>query len=382
MEDSKLAIGKAKIHLMSAKNSAFLSHCCLSMEHIFDPTVKRAATDGYRCFYNEDFFMSISPAERVGLMLHETLHPAMQHFERQGDRKLKPWNEAGDYSINEFILSNGFKLPPNHLHDHMYDGWLVEKIYNDIVKNQKEQKGDEHEDMKPTGKGGDPKEPQTPEAARELKAHWDDILIQASIADRMAKDAPGSIPGSIQVYLDGLLNPEIPWNRVLASYMSQMSKTSYTMRKTNRRYRPKFMLPTRWSEKICDIMVGVDTSCSVTDLQFHHFVSETAAIIRNLRPETTTFVQYDTSIKSIAKLRDLRDLASVDFKGRGGTCVSPLLDHAIETKPALLIIFTDAYHEGGTLPKPRCPVIWIVNNNTNFEPQFGRHIEYNFRESQ
>lgn len=356
------------------KDAAFFAHCVMSMTHEFDETVPTAATDGKGCFYNTDFFMKLTPEERMGLVLHETMHPAMLHFERQGTRDGGQWNIAGDYSINDFILGAGFKLPDGALYDKKYTGWTVEKIFNDVVQN-KMKMPEQLKDMRPPDPG-----PGNKQAQDELKAHWDDILIQAAQVSKMRGDKPGAIPGAVQMYIDSLLNPEVPWHRVLASFMTRMLKTDYTFRKPNRRYRPRFILPSQFSEAVCDITVAVDTSGSVRPDQFHHFVSETAAIIKNMRPQNLHFMCFDTSVKTVDTLKDLRDLHKVKFTGRGGTKIDPVMEYAKKEKPSVMIVFTDGHY---TPPKvnPKVPVLWVVNDNQTFKAPFGKHIKYTFKEA-
>ena len=367
------AISKAKIHLMSTKGSAFFAHCCLSMHHVIDDSIPTAATDGEKCYYNTDFFMKQSPAKRVGLMLHEVMHPAMMHFERIGSRCPDIWNMAGDHANNLLILGAGFELPDNGLWDKKYTGWTVEKIYDDLIKSGKKMP-DDLKDMMPGPAPGDTA------GQKAMKEKWDDILCQAVMQSRMAKEKPGSIPGSVEIYVETLLNPEIPWHRVLSSFFTKMRKTDYTFRKPNRRYRPRYILPTQLSEAICDIAVGIDTSCSVTDKQFHHFISETAGMLRNLRPDKLTLIQFDTQLRGEPdELKDLNDIQKVKFTGRGGTQIAPLMAWAKENKPAVLVVFTDGHYE--VPDNPGCPVIWIINNNKGFSCHFGKHIEYNFKEA-
>ena len=367
--DLDKALTKAKIAVMSARDSTFLSHCMLNMAHVFDETMPTAYTTGKVCGYNPEFFMRQSPAKRVGLVLHETCHPAFLDFERQGTRCPDLWNMACDYRINQFIIDAGFELPEEGCFNSKYKGWTAEQIYDDLVAQGK----------KPNPRLMDMKGmPTDPTELRDLKSEWDSILIQAAMASKMAGDKAGSIPGELERYIDSLLNPEVPWHRVLASFMNKMSKTDWTYRKPNKRYRPKYYLPSLYSEAVCNITVAVDTSGSVSKEQFEHFVSESAAIIRNLRPQELTFLQFDTRLQPEVVLRDLRDLPKVKFKGGGGTNINPVMEWAAEKKPSVLIVFTDGYYSA---PKtnPKVPVLWVVNDNPGFQAPFGKHIKYTFK---
>jgi predicted metal-dependent peptidase len=250
--------------------------------------------------------------------------------------------------------------------DSKYRNMTVEEIYDCL---------DPEDKVDPDWE--DIKEPDTPQDAKDLGKHLDDVLVQATLASQAAKSAPGSIPGELARYVDSLLNPTVPWNRLLNSFMTKMAKTEYTFRKPNRRFFPKYILPSQHSQAICDIAVGTDASGSVTDDQFHHFISETAAIIKGLRPQNLFFLQFTTRLLPMQTLKNLNDLRMVEFKGRGGTKIDPLMEWARENKPSVLIVFTDGHYTEPTI-NPKVPVIWLVNDNPGFTAPFGKHIEYKF----
>lgn len=65
--------------------------------------------------------------------------------------------------------------------------------------------------------------------------------------------------------------------------------------------------------------VAVDTSGSVTDDQFTRFITEIHSILRTMNPEKITVVQFDTHIKSVDEVRNVHELSTLKFTGRGGT---------------------------------------------------------------
>ena len=77
------------------------------------------------------------------------------------------------------------------------------------------------------GKGGMSKE--------EIERKIEDIIVKASVQSKMAGDAAGSIPGDIEIALDKLLNPKLPWNVILQNYMSSFAKEDFSWRRPNRR---------------------------------------------------------------------------------------------------------------------------------------------------
>jgi hypothetical protein len=128
--EANAALSKAKLQLMSSPEAVFFSVVMLSLQHIWDETQPTAYTNGRLCGYNPSFFMRCTPRERVGLILHETLHVALLHICRalSFDSPMK-FNMAADYVINLIIIDAGFELPPGALIDEQYRDMSVEEVY-------------------------------------------------------------------------------------------------------------------------------------------------------------------------------------------------------------------------------------------------------------
>lgn len=369
-----MALSKAKIGLMSQNNSVFFSTVCLSLNHIWDDTIKTACTDGESVWYNTDFFMELSPAARIGLILHETLHVVFTHMLREDDREHDRWNVACDHAINIIIDNVGITLPDSALLDHKkYKNKGAEEIYATLPEKTKMPAG-AMQDLKNPGAGSD-----AAKTKERITAQIDDILIQASIQSAAQGDAPGTIPGETARHIDKLLNPIVPWFQILRSFMTKLAKTEYSFRKPNRRFFPNHILPSLHGEGMCDIAIAVDISGSVNQTQFECFISETAAIIKDLRPAKTTFMQFTTKIRAQDTITNLAELMDIKFAGTGGTDVNPVIAWAAETKPTCLIIFTDGYFPEIKI-NPHVPIIWIIYDNDGFKAPFGKTIHYQFKD--
>lgn len=364
-DEANKALEKSKIMLMQSKNAVFFCHVMLSLKHIWDATQPTAYTDGRVIGYNPEFFLLQSTAERIGLMLHETLHVALFHVCRTGDFDPLIFNMAADYVINLMIIEAGFKLPKGGLYDKKYAGMSTEEVYVLLKKENVQPPKEFMLDIK--GK----------EDPQDLKNDIDEILIQAVLQSEASSDKAGSVPQEIQFYVDGLVNPVIPWNRLMKSYMTQFAKDDYSYQRINKRFMPEYLLPSLYSEKVCDIAVGTDVSGSVTDLEYTHYCAETMALLKWLKPGKTHFIQFDTNIKSVYELNSLADFSKVEFTGRGGTRIDPLMEWAKENKPACLIVFSDGDFSKPSVD-PKIPVLWIVHSTRPFKPPFGKVIPFIF----
>lgn len=362
------ALSKAKISLMARPDSAFFTTVCFSLKHIWDDTIPTACTNGRNIRFSPKFFMSLTVEEQVFLLLHESMHVAYLHMDRVQDRNKEIFNYAADYVINLQLVDRGFKMPKMGLLDQRFRGMSTEEVYK-ILLQENPPIDPQHMDIQPGDGAGDPvKEEQ-------LRQDVQDILVRASIQSKMAGDKPGTVPGDIQIFLDRLLNPKLPWHRILQKYLQSFAKTDYSFRKPNRRFFPKHHLPSLHGEQLVDLAIAVDISGSVTDDEFKVFVSETASILRMMKPDKITLIQFDTDIKSVHKVRSIAELMKIEFKGRGGTQINPVLEWTNTNKPQLLLVFSDGGFRFRDVDT-KIPTLWIIHNDAAFVAPFGKVIHY------
>lgn len=364
-----IALNKAKIALMGKPDSAFFTTLAFSLIHEFSDKVSTAATNGKKIMYNPEFFMSLSHDERVFLILHEAMHCAYLHMERKGDRDPHKFNIAADHVINLQLIDRGFKMPKNGLADGQYKELSTEEVYNLLPTSPA--------DQPMPGFGEDLQAPDDPSAAASeaLANDIQDILVRAAIQSKMANDKPGTIPGDVQIFLDRLLNPKLPWNRILQKYLQSFAKNDYSFKKPNRRFFPQFHMPRLFGENLINFAVAVDTSGSVSDHEFNRFVSETHSILRMMKPDKITVIQFDTEIKSVSEVRNVRELMNISFTGRGGTLINPVLEWANKNKPQLLLVFSDGYFHFYAL-ETKVNTLWLIHDNDQFQAPFGKTIHY------
>ena len=349
---------------MSRPDSAFFTTVLFSLKVKWDTTCRTAYTNGTVIGFNPTFFMSLSPEERVFLLIHEAMHVAYLHTVRLMDRIHAKFNVAADHVINLSLIDRGFQMPKIGLADPQYAGMCTEEVYN-LLPDQDESKCDL--DIQP---GDDSQE----DAENAVQA----ILVRAAIQSQMQGDRPGTIPSEIEIFLNKLLEPTLPWNRILQKYLHNFAKNDYSFRKPNRRFFPKHILPSLHSESLINIAIAVDASGSVRDEEFNVFISEIAGIFKMMKPEKISLITFDTTIKNVDQIKSLKELSKVKFTGRGGTRIKPVIDWAIENKPQLLLVFTDGcfnhYEE-----KTETPVIWLIHGGRPFQPPYGKVINYEIK---
>jgi predicted metal-dependent peptidase len=155
-----------------------------------------------------------------------------------------------------------------------------------------------------------------------------------------------------------------------------MAKNDYSWRRINRRFKP-MMLPGMWSEKLSNIAFAFDMSGSVSDADTKRYVSEMYHVMRMLKPDMLTLIQFDTKIKSVEKIKSVRDMMNVKLVGRGGTDIEDLMQWARKHKPTALVVFTDGEYRHPSF-NPGCPILWMIHGRRreHFHCDFGTTIKF------
>lgn len=389
------ALSKAKVKLMLKPDCAFFATLILQtpVYWVTKDEVDTAATDGKNLFFNPEFFLGLEPEERLFLVLHEVMHNVFNHGTRQGFRDGRVWNEAGDYAINDELIQRGFKMPKNGLHNVDYRDMSADDIYDDLMRKRNEgqqgaqnpwpdlrvpPQGDGSQSQNSTGNSPDQNIGGIPSpSADEVEDHNKNLLSQATQASKLHGDKPGTIPGSLERLLDEMLNPKLPWTTILRKFLFSLSKNDYSWRKPNRRYISQgLILPSLHSEGVGQIDFAIDTSGSVSEDDFNHFVSEIGYVFKQFKPEGVGVMQFDHILQSNDHVATLQDFMKLKFKGGGGTRIEPVLDVFKSNKAKALIILTDGYlHHDATLD-PKKPVVWCIYNNPSFVPTFGTAVHF------
>lgn len=370
-EEIKTLLNKAKIGLMSKRDSAFFTTILFSLKFMWDRDQPTAYTDGDTIHVNPEFFAELSPEFRITMMVHEAMHVAYMHVDpsRLQMRDPEVWTEAADHVVNLQLKARNFSIPDNWLCDDRFDKMSTEDVYNILIDEQKKGKNNPKPGMMDVQMSAKPQ--------IELAQGVKDMLIRAKAQSQMAGDKPGTVPGELELFLDKLLNPKLPWQVILRKYLTSMNKHDYSWRKPNRRHFPEHILPSQHGESLADLVIGVDISGSVMDHEFKRFVDEIAGIFRMMKPKKITLVQFDTKIQHVDEVRSVQELLKVQFNGRGGTDVTDILDFADKKKAQLTMIFTDGeFYPPKTEAKPN--TIWMIHNNEERwkSPGFGKTIHY------
>jgi predicted metal-dependent peptidase len=379
--------------------------------------------------YGRDFIDSLNDAELRFLVLHEVYHKLYKHlttWRHLHDQDAQLANQACDYVINVKISDDNLDgwavMPQGGCLDVKYRDWDSAAVFNDLRDNGSPQDGDEGsgdttgtqntavgddggEDgttgtqntaVGDAGDGdgsGDNGPPQgfdshdwdgaadlTPDEKRELARDVDEAIRQGALI-------AGKVGSGGDRDLEDLLTPQIDWREVLREFIQTTCAGSdySTWQRPNRRYVSSgYYMPSGISEQVGELVIAVDTSGSIGQLELTAFMSEIQAICDTVHPDHIRLLYWDTRVCQDEKydMHQLDELVKTTKpKGGGGNNVECVTDYLTEhgVKPQAAIVLTDGYL-GGSWGQWSCPVLWCILDNKSAKPDTGKHVNITSRE--
>jgi predicted metal-dependent peptidase len=266
---------------------------------------------------------------------------------------------AADYIINLEILDLSKKhrdllqLPQCGLVDEQYRGMDTGEVFRRL----KDQGGD-------GGAGGfdiHNFDELSDEEQQQVGAEIDQAIRQGALL-------AGKMGGEESRLLGELTAPKIDWRGQLREFMSAVSQghDDSTWRRPNRRWLGEDLyMPSSISESMGSLVVGIDTSGSVSGPMVSAFLSEVVGICQNVKPEVLHLIECDATIQS-HKVFDQGSLdqlgAITELHGGGGTDMRVIFRYIAQQniKPEAIVILTDGY-----TPFPEelpCPTLWVITD--------------------
>ena len=372
------ALTKAKINMVSVTESPFLAYIMMALKIKEDNTQPTAYVDGVYMGINSTYFLSLTPEVRVSLLKHECWHLALDHItalvSRSFDRNV--WNKATDFVINRTIKDSGKPLGTGWLYDSQYDGMTEIQIYNELMKDPKNQKEDPDINHfgSPKDANGNPINKDV--AEQMIKKIIIDAATYAKAKGEDLKKTAGSMSGTLDFILESIKEPKVDWRTLLMQYLTSTAKNDYSYKRPNKRYLPhNLILPTLYSEAMGEVYCFMDLSGSVDDKQAGSMLGQLQLMQRSMQPEKMMLCTFDTEIMNEYDVTHL-DMSTLSFKGRGGTSLSCVFEYLKDKQPALVIIMSD-FDCNLNYDKPSYPVVCVgVDTYTNPTITFGTYVEY------
>jgi len=415
----------------------FWGHLAMRLELLEDVSIETACVNGKRIKYNPRFIESLDDDRVQFVLAHEVMHCAMGTHLRRNGRDTYLWNMATDYAINPILSDAGFKLIEGCLYDSMYRGMTAEEIYSDLERKQqeeqeqKEQEQEEQEssDESQSGSGQDNGEPEEqedeeeqeegdgePEDEDEDQDEQDgdsdsgmcdddtntcpdpggcggvedaDILDESDLKEQLAQwqqavtmaykaaQKKGQAFPSLDRAVEEIQNPPLPWYVILRDFVETNARNDYMWEVPDRNYLQRGLyVPGICSDELPEIVIAVDTSGSIDEIQLAIFLKEVSQIL-SAYDTTVQLIYCDDQITNEETYRT-SDLPIKPNPKQiyGGTDFRPVFERVQKRglTPACLIYFTDTY---GTFPErePSYPVLWVTKTKDRKLP-FGKTVMF------
>lgn len=340
---------------------------------------------GIQLSINPEFFAGLPDKHQIGLLKHELLHVSFGHMiMRDLYPNHKLFNIAADLEINQYIDED--YLPEGGLKlDSFPELNLPSKAGTKVYYNLLEQACEDGscpglESILQQMDGDSPYDHPTWEEFEDL-SEADKKLVQKQVEHQLKETADqtekrrGSVPGELADILERLRTLEpasFDWKGYLKRFVgnSTLTYTKKLRRKFNKRYSGNPGLKIKFKN---NILVGVDTSGSVSNSELVEFMNELAHMSKT--GHEITVAQCDTQINSVEKFNPRKDW---DIKGRGGTSFQPVIDLFNEKRGlyTALIYLTD----GEAYTPDNCPsnTLWVHSSKCNINDDLpGQKIQIN-----
>jgi|TARA_R110000744_G_scaffold20030_6_gene52592 predicted metal-dependent peptidase len=374
-------VEKAVMAIMAHETWVGLAAALLIGERkIVDDDNLTACTNGRDEQYGRKFVANLSDAQLRFLVLHEGCHKLFKH--------LTTWkhlfctqpqlaNMACDYVINGMLVDEDqgkefITMPKDGLLDTKYRGWDSAEVFFHL--RDKIPEGGE-----PEGGGFDIHDW---DGAAERTAEEEELLsVEIDEAIRVGGIVAGKLGSGGERIIDGLLKPQVDWREVLREFIQSVctGKDYSTWARPNRRYISSGVyMPSGISEHVGDLVIAIDTSCSVGRKEITAFLSEVESVTTIVKPERVRLLYWDTQVVAdelyTGEDEVSRIVNSTKPEGGGGTdprCVTTYMEaHSIT--PQAVITFTDGYiSDWGEWD---CPVLWAVYGNERAVPECGKVV--------
>ncbi len=365
------------------------------------------ATDARTFYFNPEYIDALSSEHLQFVLAHEALHCALSHFARRGHRDKKRWDMACDLAVNELLVQDGLKPPPEALVDMGFENMTAEEIYPSLQNEieapmdrhlydeqdeaehaPREMQGKQQEitaDQPPREGGsgggketekarlGGPPAALTPDERETLSTQWQQRLAGAA---QIAMQA-GKMSGAMARLIDHLLQPQLPWRNLLAHHVTHLARDDYSYARPSTRRGDPVVYPSLRSAQI-NVTVVLDVSGSMTDEELREFLSEIDAIKAQMRARILLHACDVKLAEDGPWLFEPWEEVTLPqaFMGGGGTRFTPVFEWlgTQDQTPDLLIYFTDAE---GEFPaqEPLFPVLWLVKGKQPVP--WGKRVQLN-----
>jgi predicted metal-dependent peptidase len=206
---------------------------------------------------------------------------------------------------------------------------------------------------------GEDGKPLTEAERNQLEAEWKIATLQAA----QAAKAQGKLPAGLEALADSIRAPQVDWRAVLREFVRSVAAGDYSWARPNVRHlAAENYFPSLYSEETGPLLVGVDTSGSVSQAELDAICAELNGCLDTARPESVDVIYCDAAVAGHEKFKPDDWPVRMAVKGRGGTHLAPIWKYAREhdIDPVCAIVTSDmelCVRDLGD--DPGVPVLWL-----------------------
>jgi predicted metal-dependent peptidase len=387
-------LSKVVIDLMRNPLFADMSGIFMMGTKQVSDTVPTAHTNGRDEVYGREFIDALSIQEVAFVVVHESFHKMYRHlttWKKLWDEDPRLANMACDYVINLEIVTRDpnrtvVSMPqkdgkPVGLIDRRFAGMNTKQVFDMLKQEQEEGDGG--------GGGGDGEgidqhdwegaNDLTKEEKEELVKQVDQAIRQGMIA---AQKMHGKGAGGMSRELTDILEPKVDWREQLREFVNATcaGRDYSSWRKPSRRFLSSdIIMPSLTGERVGNIIIGCDTSGSITNEDHARNLSETDAILSVVTPDKLHIIYWDHTVAAHEIYDDsTRGSFRTSTKPMGGGGTNPdameayLKQHDI--KADCIIMFTDGYVPNWGSDWNGAPILWVITGGGRMTASTGKTI--------
>jgi len=353
-----------------------------------------------RLYYDPEKLATYDVVDVAGLLYHEAMHLLRDHQGRcdsiHADQLA--FNIAGDLEINDDLreeeATERRRPVPFHLPDQgiwpeklSLEPWLLAEEYYQTDAVQKfAQAYDcgsgaggerrEWEDAGPSDTGGD----------------FDGItkgqleLARRQVAEQILERAKrvGDAPAGLQRWAEELIDPTVPWRRILAgairaSYSNVAGMVDYSYQRISRRQslQPNIILPAL-RRPVPEVALVIDTSGSMSENDLTACLSEVQGVLKTIGTSAVV-ISVDTEAHVSGRAHSAK---SVRLVGGGGTDMGTgiLKAASLRPKPHICIVLTDGETPWPT-HAPRDMRVIVASTSQEKGPSWARTVHIDMKDA-
>ena len=367
------------------------------LERVIDTSCPSAAVafkdNKYFIYANPEFMEKLSDADRTAVLVHEILHVALGHTWRlegiNTEHIIK--NLAADLVVNQYvkfenlpgaITIDKYGFPP-HLTVHEYINLLKQYMQDNPQSGEGDgqsgggegdgegQSGDGNSSMKDRGDANSHEWAKAQDDGNTIMKE----VIGKNILEHAIAQNHGKIPLEVEQEIKNLLMiGKIPWTQIIRRFVDNSRKylEEPNRFKPNRRQPTNIMAPGKRRIDLSKLLIGIDTSGSVSEEEISYFLSE---VVRIAATKTEiTIVECDAEIHKTYSPTNIHKIQT-QVKGRGGTDFNPVFKYAKENKFKYVVYFTDLECNNPKDEYKHIHTIWVVQKSKQKRPvSFGTVI--------